>query len=606
MISLLRRLNPLRLPVRARLGLIQLFLVASLAVVAGMAWHRLSIERALGEQLALLSRAERYHLNGDNLHDALHADVEHALRSAAANPAESAKALTSARENARHYTANLKALDALDFPADLEQLLDENRAAAEAYIASANRIVALAATDRAQALQAEPAYSDAFEDLLDRNDRITETIAARVDLAERQVLDTENAGKFWIAATVLLTVLIAWPFVALIAHSIRRSLRQVSDAARALAAGNLAARSEVASQDEVGELATAMNKMADDLQNMVDKLLAEADRDAFAAQLGQALEMAESESDVREVVSRAMPQIAENLPTELLVADSARNNLSRFAQSPTAGAPGCDVEGLSGCAAVRRGTPLVFADSDALNACPRLRNRACGPVSAVCVPLSFMGRSFGVLHAAGTVRKTPTAQKTAQLAALASQAGSRIGTLRAFAHTNSQAKTDGLTGIGNRRAIEEVVQELNTSGAPYAFALADLDRFKQLNDSLGHAAGDRALRLFADVLRQCVRDGDYVGRWGGEEFALVFRNASAAAAFEVVERVRAGLAEELLTAGGPAFTASFGVADSTMSDSFDSQLRMADEALYRAKAAGRDRACIHGEPQLPSARSALA
>jgi diguanylate cyclase (GGDEF)-like protein len=280
---------------------------------------------------------------------------------------------------------------------------------------------------------------------------------------------------------------------------------------------------------------------------------------------------------------------------ELLLADGTRTALSRFAEHPNSGAPGCGVETLAGCVAVRRGSVTEFADSDALNACPRLRNRACGSVSAVCVPLSFMGRSFGVLHAAGMPRKPLAAQKIAQLTALGAQAGNRIGTLRAFAQTYRQAKTDELTGIGNRRAVEEAIHELRLSETKYAFALADLDRFKQLNDTHGHAAGDRALCIFADVIRRCVRDGDCVGRWGGEEFALAFKGARASEALEVIERIRQKLAEELLATGGPAFTASFGIADSGMHNSFESLQRMADEALYASKSAGRDRAAIYAE-----------
>ncbi|MDE2052418.1 MAG: GGDEF domain-containing protein [Gammaproteobacteria bacterium] len=324
-------------------------------------------------------------------------------------------------------------------------------------------------------------------------------------------------------------------------------------------------------------------------------LLAEAHRDAFSAQLAQALEMAESEADVRGVIARAMVQIGSNVPIEMLLSDANRSRLQRAAEHPDAGAPGCSVESLSSCAAIRRGSPIIFQDSNALDACPRLRNRPCGPLSAVCVPVTFMGRSFGVLHASGAVRKPPSPQETARINTLAAHSGARIGNLRAFARTQLQALTDGLTGLSNRRALQMAIQEMTDHDSAYAFALADLDHFKRLNDTHGHDAGDKALRLFAEVMRTSIRDADRAGRWGGEEFAIVFPGASAEQALEVIERIRAHLAETLLISHGVPFTASFGISDSSLGASFDEQLRIADDALYRSKDAGRDRATI-GRP----------
>jgi diguanylate cyclase (GGDEF)-like protein len=114
---------------------------------------------------------------------------------------------------------------------------------------------------------------------------------------------------------------------------------------------------------------------------------------------------------------------------------------------------------------------------------------------------------------------------------------------------------------------------------------------------MGHDAGDRALKLFADTARSVVRDRDHVVRWGGEEFALLLPGANAERAAEVVERLRAALAQAHLLSNTPIFTASFGIADSTMARDRDSIVRLADEALYRSKQAGRDR-CSIGDPQL--------
>ena len=319
-------------------------------------------------------------------------------------------------------------------------------------------------------------------------------------------------------------------------------------------------------------------------------------RNAFPAELADALEMVDAEQDVHEVVARAMRCIAPDLPMEMLVADSSRAHLERACVHPEAGSPGCSVESPYGCAAVRRGAPVAFADSEALNACPRLRGRPEGPVCAVCVPVSFMGRSLGVVHAARPVSQPIVAQEAARLTTLGMQAGSRIGIVRAFRRTQTEASTDALTGLANRRMLESRLHDLSKSPQRYAFVLADLDHFKSLNDNHGHEAGDRALRVFGEVLQRCLRDTDLAARCGGEEFAFVVPEADAARAGEVVERVRAELAQALLRANVPHYTASFGIADTDMTRDPAHLQRVADDALYRAKEQGRNRACF-GDPQ---------
>jgi diguanylate cyclase (GGDEF)-like protein len=170
--------------------------------------------------------------------------------------------------------------------------------------------------------------------------------------------------------------------------------------------------------------------------------------------------------------------------------------------------------------------------------------------------------------------------------------GVRIGTVRAFEKTQIQAATDALTGLSNRRSVEQRLHSITASGEPYALVMCDLDRFKLLNDTHGHATGDAALRVFTDVMRTSVREGDLAGRWGGEEFIMVLNGCDAREAHEMVDRMRAKLAATLKLGKTPVFTASFGIADSSMSGQSQDLIQFADGALYQAKASGRDRACI--------------
>jgi diguanylate cyclase (GGDEF)-like protein len=292
----------------------------------------------------------------------------------------------------------------------------------------------------------------------------------------------------------------------------------------------------------------------------------------------------------------------------LLVADSARAHLEVRAAHPTVGSPGCPVESPFGCVAVRRGTTTTFADSRSLNACPKLRDRDEGPLSALCIPVAFMGRAIGVLHATAPAGKEIGAEATARLAAVATAAGSRIGTVRSFERTQLQASTDGLTGLMNRRTFETTARPLVRQGGQFAIVMADVDHFKRVNDTLGHAAGDRALALFAELLRAHLRSDDLVARYGGEEFVMLLGGVSAQEATDVLDRFRARLADATSTQP-PVFTASFGVADAGSGKSLSDLIRRADSALYRAKEEGRDRVVIDdggpGPEDQQAAESAL-
>jgi len=323
------------------------------------------------------------------------------------------------------------------------------------------------------------------------------------------------------------------------------------------------------------------------------ELTRQGKQDSFSRQLIDAFEMADVEDAALSIVERAMVSIDEDAPMELMLSDSSHSQLYRSAASPTGGAPGCSVDSPFSCLAIRRGNTVVFPTSHALNACPKLWDRPGGACSATCVPVTFMGRTLGVLHATSPDRHPPSPDEVAQLTALANHAGTRIGTVRAFERSQLQASTDGLTGLINRRSFESEVRDLVRGNQSFALALGDLDHFKNLNDTHGHEAGDRALRVFSRVLRETMRDHDLVARYGGEEFAFALPGLDEERAASVLDRVRVALAAACN--GGPVSTASFGVTDSTRGTGVDELLRIADDGLYKSKDAGRDRITI-GDP----------
>lgn len=167
---------------------------------------------------------------------------------------------------------------------------------------------------------------------------------------------------------------------------------------------------------------------------------------------------------------------------------------------------------------------------------------------------------------------------------------------RAIEQIRELATRDELTGLPNRRYMLEMLrlEQLRAQRSPQPLLLAqmDLDHFKAINDTHGHAAGDRALQAFAQTVRACVRSSDILARWGGEEFLLLMANTHAADGMRLLERVRATVAATpVALPGGTSLylTVSVGLAELVPHEGTASLLQRADAALYEAKRQGRNR-----------------
>ncbi len=173
---------------------------------------------------------------------------------------------------------------------------------------------------------------------------------------------------------------------------------------------------------------------------------------------------------------------------------------------------------------------------------------------------------------------------------------------RSLSHVQlvSDSRTDSKTGLLNaatweRESAVEVVRAVRTQ-SPLAIAMVDIDKFKGINDTYGHLAGDQVLKEIANTLNTLLRDYDLAGRFGGEEFSLLLPQTRAVDAFRIAERVRANIAGLSIIAPGATggervqVTVSIGVAalDSGSRRELSELVGAADAALYRAKAGGRD------------------
>jgi diguanylate cyclase len=163
----------------------------------------------------------------------------------------------------------------------------------------------------------------------------------------------------------------------------------------------------------------------------------------------------------------------------------------------------------------------------------------------------------------------------------------------------SEARTDTLTRLANRRAFDDEFQrrsaEFRRHGTRFLFMLIDIDRFKQLNDTHGHPAGDAVLSQLAGILRQTVRDTDLVARYGGEEFVLLLPAGEMAHVTDSMERIRRAveMAEFRLEDCPIHITVSCGAAEPREREAAAELVKRADAALYAAKQAGRNRCFFH-------------
>ncbi len=308
-------------------------------------------------------------------------------------------------------------------------------------------------------------------------------------------------------------------------------------------------------------------------------LIAALERDAVSDRLEEAAHRAETRFDA----------LADGAPRAAIFTLDAQGRVERWSRSARR------LEGVDAAEAV--GAPLAWllerarfdVDADALLAAA---SRA-GMAEADGLRFAYGGGPVWVKLTLRALRGLDGAPDGfLAVARIGTEASAQEAELRRL------AATDPLTGVLNRRAFFESVETsrrvaLGRDAGPAAI-LCDIDGFKRINDTHGHAAGDAALRALAEAAQGALRIGDLIGRLGGDEFAVALPGADAARAAAIAERLRtaiAGVTPPIAPhARTPRCTASFGVAAPlTRDESFPQTLARADAALYRAKRGGRNR-----------------
>jgi diguanylate cyclase (GGDEF)-like protein len=342
-----------------------------------------------------------------------------------------------------------------------------------------------------------------------------------------------------------------------------------------------------------GAAAMVMLLVGVTLKRMVDQRARDKRYEESESEYIETLQVTENEDEAHALLRRQIERTIEGSRAVVLVRNNSADRLE--AKTPLPDAIDAVRDPLIGatprsCLAVRfgRGHTKESPGEETLLSC-----QICGalPGASLCEPLLFGGEVIGVVlisHPDGLDESSR--QRIRETVA---QAAPVLANLRNLAIAQLQAATDGLTGLPNRRAVQDTLKRMVAQSArtvsPLAALLLDLDHFKNINDTLGHDSGDEVLAAVGVALRNAVRDSDFVGRYGGEEFLLLLPSTDKDAALEVAESVRQAIAR-IHAPNVDRVTASIGVAV-LPDDAGDAPtlLRSADRALYSAKKNGRNR-----------------
>jgi diguanylate cyclase (GGDEF)-like protein len=494
------------------------------------------------------------------------------------------------------------ALSANDFEGAEVGVVNRIRTAYPAYLTVRERIV----REGGPRVVDTEANRNRLRVAFDRLQAAQEAFGAEHFRAAGSDLRALRAGTRWRTGALTLALvfgLLSLFAVLLLVRRVAVRVREYAAFAGQVAGGDLSTRLRARHRDELAGLAHSLNAMVEELAAAAKqrKQALAGDRAYRAAQdaFSDAMQVAETEREAHGVLK---------LHIERWVPDSDvvvlnRHSVGEQLEASTPLADGSPLEEPlesaepRACLAIR----LARTHDSAAEPAPLLECDLCGrtPSESTCVPLTVSGEVIGsvlVEHA-----RMLHADEHRRIEDTVSQAGPTLANLRNLALAEARAATDSLTGLPNRRAVQEALKRMIAQAgrtlAPMAVLLLDLDHFKQINDTYGHDRGDAVLAAVGEVLSSALRTSDFVGRNGGEEFVALLPDTGVEGAIEAAEKLRAAIGRLTLPGIDRAVTASIGAAvyPHTAADG-ESLLRLADRALYAAKASGRNRSELADTP----------
>lgn len=421
-----------------------------------------------------------------------------------------------------------------------------------------------------------------------------------------------------IALEALLALLMIYTMGRAVVRDLTGPLRRLVAGIEQIGEGRLDYRVEITSSDEVGQLGRAFNRMAEQLEMgrglrlsaeealqetngvLADRLEELRLRNLEIEQMSRLTELLQTAlraEEAYEVVASFGERLFPDSSGTLFLTNAART----FLEAATSwGETHCErVFATEDCWAVRRGRAHPAVQPGALH-CHHFHTTG----NTLCIPLVAQGDALGVLCLEGEVLSEQLAVAVGEQLSLA------LANLRLRETLRNQSIRDPLTGLFNRRFLEESLDRemhrARRNNQTLGVMMVDLDHFKRFNDDFGHEAGDAVLQAVGHLLKTNVRAEDVPCRYGGEEFAVLLPGATLEVAAARAETLRAAAVELKVVSGGRslgAITFSVGVAAFPQHGQDGAEVvRQADEALYRAKRAGRNQVQLAGEAEEPRAR----
>jgi diguanylate cyclase (GGDEF)-like protein/PAS domain S-box-containing protein len=354
-------------------------------------------------------------------------------------------------------------------------------------------------------------------------------------------------------------------------------------------------------QEEMWAKDATRRQLDEQNEKMVGELTERSQRATLLAKMGELLQSCVTKDEVFAAALGFAPKIFPNSRGAVALLNAARS-LAEIAGSWQECMIPATVFEPSSCWALRTSHPHLVVAGDTTAPCLH----ASGVnVTYLCLPIMAQGEALGILHFQATEQAPSLADAELSFrTTFAGQVGLSVANIRLREALRTQSTRDALTGLYNRRYLEEMldreIRRAVRAGHPLGILMLDLDHFKTFNDTYGHDAGDTVLRETATFLTRSIRIEDFACRFGGEEFVIILPTADLQASQARAERIRSKIRELAVLHQGNSLgkiTVSVGVAGLPVHGTSPKELlNAADAALYRAKREGRDRVVLAGPP----------
>lgn len=444
--------------------------------------------------------------------------------------------------------------------------------------------------------------------------------AVAIDISLAEVRGQAVAAVVLVSLAVVAAALLSLLWLRRLIRPVAETAAAVREVAAQAATGDFRGRIDHASRDEVGEIAGNLNRLMGFLQQEVgtiqervaelmghqrtcggNQLAATTEMvDALveAAKFKQAIEEDRHKGDIYMRLGRILREKFEFQRFSVYEVAASKNRMVPVVVDCQADAPChyCDPQILTDADACRAKRTGHAVDGVGLPGICTMFRSGDGE-GHICLPIVLSGTAGCIVQVVVGQDEGPLARlMTPFLAVYLREAAPVLEAKRLMDSLRENSLRDAMTGLYNRRFLEEYVETL-MSGVErrkgvFSVLMLDFDYFKQVNDTYGHEAGDKVLKVLAEILAKSVRGSDLVVRYGGEEFLVVLLDADAEQAVQVAEKIRGEVAATKVTLPNTVLqkTISIGVAQYPAdADTFWQVVKYADVALYEAKHAGRNR-----------------